>query len=88
MMFLKINNAINYVLRFLNNIAQTKFDIFKLKFLKIYIKVNFSLVFSPMICLDWHLGKSLCHIYKNIYIKFNQNIKFICFFFLFFVFFF
>ena len=34
----------------LNNIARLKFDFFfKLNFLKIHIKVSFSLVLSPMI---------------------------------------
>ena len=33
----------------LNNIAQSKFDFFKLNFLKIHIKFSVSIVFSPMI---------------------------------------
>ena len=51
MMFLKINNAINYILQFLNNSAQLKFEFFKKKLnvLKIHIKASFSIVFSSMI---------------------------------------
>ena len=45
-----INNAINYVLQFLNSIAQLKFEFKKkINFLKIHIKDGFSILFSPII---------------------------------------
>ena len=51
-----------------NNIAQLKFDFFffKLNFLKIHIKINFGVVFSPMIDVQMYIKVKSYVTFKNI----------------------
>ena len=69
MMFLKINNALNYIFAILNSIAKLKFDFFfyELNFLKIHIKASFSIVFSPMIDVFMCIKVKSPVTFKNIY---------------------
>ena len=78
MMFLNINDAINYIFAVLNNIAQLKFELQKKKKnLKIHVKASFSIVFSPLIdvfiCIkvkSYVTFKNICQI---LIIKSNLN---------------
>ena len=80
MMFLKINNAINYILQFKTILHSWNLNLKKKKkkkktILKIHIKASFSIVFSPMLDVLMCIKVKSCVTFK-IYVKFNHKIKF------------